>query len=137
MRVNQLAALAEVSEHSVRYYTRIGLLHPRKNAANGYREFNQNDLKRLNFIVYARQLGFSIADIKLIVSEAEKGKSPCPKVRELIAQRLGETEKRFNETAALRTRMTSAIKQWRSKPDKIPTGDMICHLIEEFEVTPE
>lgn len=137
MRVNQLADIADVSVDTIRYYVRIGLLHPRKNPANGYREFSQKDQQRLRFIVSSRQLGFSIADIKLVINEAEKGNSPCPMVRELLAVRLEETEQRFNETAALRAKMTSAISQWQKKPDKAPTGDMICHLIEEFESTPE
>jgi len=133
VQVKSLADLTNISADTVRYYTRIGLLNPRKNKINGYREFSQRDYQRLRFILSARQLGFTIADIELIISEAESGNTPCPLVRELISQRLGETEERFNEMAALREKMSRAIVEWHQKPDKAPTGDMICHLIEEFE----
>lgn len=133
MRVNHLAELARVSKDTVRYYTRIGLLHPRRNRANGYREYNQREYRRLCFVLSARQLGFSIRDIKIIIDEASQGNSPCPVVRDLISLRLSETEQLFRETADLRVRMKHAMDQWQSKPDRLPTGDMICHLIEEFE----
>lgn len=133
MHVNKIAKSAMVSTDTIRYYTRIGLLKPRKCETNGYWEYGQKDLRRLNFILGARQLGFSLTDIKKVISEATKGNSPCPMVRDLISLRLKETEKLFREAEALRSRMQDAIEQWRLKPDLNPTGDMICHLIEEYE----
>jgi len=66
------------------------------------------------------------------LNHADKKKSPCPTVRRLIEHRLNETEQRFAETQQLRERMQQAAIEWSQKPDKVPTGDMICHLIEEF-----
>ena len=47
-------------------------------------------------------------------------------------KRLDEVTKRFNDTAKLRDRMEAALESWGSTPDRTPTGDMICHLIESF-----
>ena len=71
-------------------------------------------------------------DIEVILAEAKTGRTACPLVRELIEERLKETEKKFAETKVLRARMQAALKDWQSKPDKAPTGHMICHLIESF-----
>lgn len=133
MRVNQLANEFGVTGDTVRYYTRIGYLNPRKNPANGYKEYGAQDRRLLRFILGARQLGFSVEDIGLILDTAEQGRSPCPLVRELIRQRLSETEKCFQDSTRLRHRMMTAIEIWSQKPDRTPTGDMICHLIEEFD----
>ena len=132
MRVTQVAKELGVSADTVRYYTRIGFLVPEKHQVNGYKEYNQENLQRLRFILSARQLGFSVDDIGQIIGEAEKGRTPCPLVRRLIDQRLHEMEKRFIETARLRKRMLAAVDDWSTKPDKAPTGQMICHLIEGF-----
>jgi len=43
---------------------------------------------------------------------------------------LAETEKKFNDALALRNVLRNAIDDWKSKPDKSPTGDMLCHLIQ-------
>lgn len=132
MRVGQLAQRLGITGDTVRFYTRIGYVHPVKNKNNGYKEYSETDEKRLRFILSARQLGFTVEDIGQIIGEAEKGKAPCPLVRRLIDQRLRETDQRFAETVALRERMKTAVADWQHKPDKAPTGEMICHLIEEF-----
>lgn len=135
MRVNQVAEILEVSVGTVRYYTRIGFITPSKNSSNGYKEYSQADVQRLRFIISARHLGFTVEDIGEILGEAGKGKTACPLVRKLIEQRLAEIEKRFTETQCLLKRMQAALRDWEGKPDKSPTGHMICHLIENFAST--
>lgn len=132
MKVLEVAKRFGVSAETVRFYTRIEVLNPTKNKSNGYREYREKDLNRLRFVLCARQLGFSVGDIKEILAHADKKKSPCPTVRRLINQRLHEIEQRFDETLQLRERMQKAVVEWGQKPDKAPTGDMICYLIEEF-----
>lgn len=132
MRVNELSKQLRISADTVRFYSRIGFLTPTKSLANGYKDYSENDLQRLRFILGARQLGFSVEDIGQILGETSKGRSACPLVRRLIKQRLNEIEKRFIETERLRKRMLAAVKDWDLKPDKAPTGHMVCHLIEGF-----
>ena len=131
-----MAERLRVTADTVRYYTRIGYLSPRKNPSNGYREYSEKDYIRLRFIVSARQLGFSVDDIGEILAVADKGKTPCPLVRRLIEQRLGHTENQFLQTVDLHNRMRAAVEKWKGKPDKEPTGHMICHLIEGFTKHP-
>ena len=133
MRVSELAEYLNVTADTVRYYTRVGFLSPEKNSENGYKEYGTKDQQRLRFILSARQLGFSVNDIGQILSEADTGQSVCPLVRKLIEKRLEETEKQFQETLALRARMQSAMNEWQDKPNQLPTGHMICHLIEGFD----
>lgn len=132
MQVKQLAKIAGVTADTVRYYTKAGLLSPSKNRSNGYKEYSQQDCRRLQFILSAKQLGFSLDDISQILAEAGKGKTACPLVRQIIEQRLMETEVRFNEIRLLRKRMQTAVNDWKDKPNKVPTGHMICHLIESM-----
>ena len=135
MRVNQLAKSLSVTPDTVRFYTRIKVLQPVKNKTNGYHEYSEKDVSRLRFVLSARQLGFSVDDIQEILGQADMKKSPCPTVRRLIDQRLHETEQRYLNMVQLRERMVLAVKDWSDKPDKAPTGDVICHLIEEFRPT--
>ncbi len=132
MRVNQLAKELSVSADTVRYYSRIGFLTPIKSPVNGYKEYGREDAQRLRFILSARQLGFSVDDIGQILDETSKGRTACPLVRRLIKERLDEIEKRFIETERLRKRMLVAVGEWDLKPNKAPTGQMVCHLIEDF-----
>ena len=135
MRVNQVAKLLSVTPDTVRFYTRIKLLQPSKSSSTGYREYFEKDVNRLRFVLSSRQLGFSVSDIKQILAEADDEKSPCMTVRRLIDQRLHETEQRFLEMFELRKRMSQAVLEWNNKPDKAPTDQTICHLIEGFSLT--
>lgn len=132
MQVSKVAQELNVSTDTVRYYTRIGLLSPQKSALNGYKTYNANDFQRLKFILSARQLGFSVKDIEQILTHADQGTTACPMVRNLLEHRLQETENQFKQTKVLRKKMQEAIVQWQQLPDKAPSKEMICHLIESF-----
>ncbi len=130
MRVKELASALNTTPDTVRYYTRVGLISPIKNPQNGYKSYGKTAQQRLKFILSARQLDFSVEEIKEILTEADKGHTTCPLVREIVEQRLAETEKQFQAALRLREKLRSAISDWHTKPDKAPTGHMICHLIE-------
>lgn len=137
MHVSELADCLTVSADTVRYYTRIGFLSPRQNPSNHYKEYGAQEKERLNFILSARQLGFSVSDIRQLLEQADTGKTACPMARRLIERRLQQTEERFQETILLREKMKLAIRDWASKPDKDPSDHMICHLIEGSAPTNE
>ncbi len=132
MKVSELAKAQGTTLDTVRYYTRLKLLHPIK-SENGYKTYPPREVSRLRFILSARQLGFSVADIQQILDEADHGKAACPLVRSLIKERLAETEKQFEAMLTLRTNMMNALSRWESMKDKAPTSHMVCHLIDSFE----
>ncbi len=135
MRVKELAKELGVSAETIRFYTRKGYLSPTKSPGNGYKEYDLKDQTRMRFVLGARSLGFSVADIGEILTVADEKNAPCPVVRLLIEKRLMETEAQFMETKKLRDRMRSAVREWSGLPDSEPTGYGICHLIETFQRT--
>lgn len=132
MRVAELAASLAVTTDTVRFYTRKGLLAPARDPHNGYKGYDASQRARLRFILNARQLGFSVADISALLAQADRGQSPCATARSLLETRLRETEQRFQEAVALRANMRAALAAWAAQPDRPPTGQMICHLIENL-----
>jgi DNA-binding transcriptional MerR regulator len=58
MKVSNLAKALNTTADTVRYYTKIGLLHPQKSQLNGYMFYNAKQQQRLSFILTARHLGF-------------------------------------------------------------------------------
>lgn len=132
MKVSELAKAADVSADTVRYYSRAGLLQPSRNDANGYQQFSDRDLQRLRFVRTARQLGFSLKEIADILHDADRRRSPCPRVRDLFAQKLVAVEQQLRELKALRNRMREAMQQWQTLPDGAPDGRSICRLIEHW-----
>jgi DNA-binding transcriptional MerR regulator len=133
MTVNELANLAGVTPHAVRYYARIGLLKPTRNKRNGYQQFSDTDVGRVRFIRRAQSLGFALSEVAEIFRRSHQRETPCPLVRDIIRRRIEENGAILDELVELRDRMKHALRKWRRLPDAVPTGDEICHLIESID----
>lgn len=133
MRVSDLAHTAGVNPDTVRFYTREGLLQPDRNPVNNYHDYDAVDLQRLRFARKARQLGFSLPEIKSILQQADDDHSPCPMVRRVFEERLTDVEAQLRELTELRDRMKTALATWQSMPDGTPDGHTICQLIETWD----
>ena len=68
-QIGTLAKLANVTERTLRYYDKIGLLKPSTVLSNGYRQYTDTDLLKLQKILSLKHLGFSIEEIFPIVLE--------------------------------------------------------------------
>lgn len=68
--VKQLAMYAGVSVRTLHHYDAIGLLHPSRQP-NGYRRYGQQEVLRLQQILFFRELGFSLDEIKGILSRPD------------------------------------------------------------------
>ncbi len=137
MRVVDVARGAGVTAETVRHYVREGLLRPERDPGNGYRVFAREDLTRLRFIVKARELGFSVREIRTLLDEADAGQSPCPRVREMADAHLREVRARLAELERQRARLEAVVAFWSQLPDGTPDGDGVCHLIESVDEIPE
>ena len=132
MTVNEIARRTGVPSHTVRYYTRIGLLRPARKRDNGYKEFTAIELQRLNFIRRAQRLGFTLSEIREVLARAARGHSPCPMVREILSRRLVENRRSLHELTTLVQHMDAVLEQWASMQDGVPDGNAVCRLIESF-----
>lgn len=136
LTVSELANRSSTTPHAVRYYTRIGLLQPERNPNNGYNLYRPNDVMSLRFIRQAKRLGYTLSEIRAIMHDAGQGQSPCPRVREILLRRIDENRRQLNELVSLQARMEQALLDWSDKPDGIPDGHSVCHLIESFNAGP-
>ncbi|HQU83029.1 MAG TPA: MerR family DNA-binding protein [Pyrinomonadaceae bacterium] len=125
-----LAKNVKVPIFTVRYYTRIGLLQPQKQTSNGYKIYQPADETRLKFILSAKDLGFTLAEITQILDKAEHGESPCPSVRKIIVHHIEENKRKMHELQKLQKKMENALKDWENLHDEMPNGTSVCHLIE-------
>lgn len=130
LQVKDMADAASVSTDAVRFYSRKGLLKPKRNKSNNYKMYDRSDLVRLQFISKAKILGYTLNEIKQIIQASERKETPCPLVRRIIKKRIEENKEQFEAAVALQKRMEKALRQWEYMDDAIPIGDSICHLIE-------
>lgn len=122
---------------TVRHYLRTGLLQPARDPSNRYRLFTPRDMTRIRFIRQAKELGYTLSEIRQIFEDSARGDSPCPRVREIIQRRIVENRRRLTELERLQTRMEEALKKWEDMSDGVPDGESVCHLIESASAADE
>lgn len=133
MKVSDLARRAGVTRDTVRHYLRIGLIEAGRDPSNGYHAFDSAALSRLRFIRRSRQLGFRLDEIRSLFAHADSGQSACPEARRIIQHRIRQTHDEVHELMTLQQRMEDAAHVWQSLPDQAPSGDSVCHLIENWD----
>ena len=63
-KIKELAELSGVSARTLRYYDQIGLLKPERQEDNGYRVYGEAQVDRLQQILFYRQLGLPLEEIR-------------------------------------------------------------------------
>lgn len=105
MSIGELAKRAGVNIDTVRYYERENLVQPAGRMDSGYRRYGTTELKRLRFIRRAKQLGFSLEDIRMLLSLSDS--SNVAEVKRTAEDKLVDIELRIEELkrigAGLRT----------------------------------
>ena len=69
--IKKLAEIAGVSIRTLHYYDEIGLLKPQYRKENGYRYYNEESVMILQQIMFFRELGFNLDEIKTIISRPD------------------------------------------------------------------
>lgn len=130
LRVAELARAADVTPATVRYYSRIGLLSPRREPENGYRCFSSADRRRVMFIRRAQALGLTISDIKVILESVDQGDAPCHQVRVRVEGRLRSVQEQLAQLHETEARISQALTAWEDMEDSRPTDGELCPLID-------
>lgn len=101
MKIGEIAQRAGSNVETVRYYERIGLLTPPARTAGNYRSYSEAHAQRLSFIRRARDLGFTIEDVRELLALDEDRNRSCAAVDEIAARHLGTVQCKIANLTAL------------------------------------
>lgn len=116
MFIQELARLTGVTAKAIRYYESIGLLPPPQRADNNYRVYTPAAVERLRFIVAARALDFSLADIAEFLEARDHNQLPCRSVLDSVEQRIRDLDRRIANLLALRESLTGILDEAKHLP---------------------
>ena len=129
--IGQLAKLAGVKPDSVRFYERSGLLPAAKRTPAGYRIYDEPALKQLRFIKQAQALGFTLDEIKRILSLRGQGKQTCRCVVAMAEATLSDTREKLDQLQKFHNALEINLKRWRrATKDGDKMAADFCALIE-------
>ena len=70
LKINEVEALVGITKKNIRFYEAEGLLAPRRNSDNGYRDYGEAEVETLRRIKLLRKLGVPLEDIRQMLSGA-------------------------------------------------------------------
>jgi MerR family copper efflux transcriptional regulator len=118
--IGALAKRAGVGIDTVRYYEREGLLAPRERLPSGYRRYTQHEITRLRFIRKAQVLGFSLAEIRELLTLSSH--RDVGRVKKKAEAKLVDVRKRIAELERVCAALANLIKACpgHGRPEECP-----------------
>ena len=101
MNIGAAAQKSGLPPKTIRYYEDIGLLTADR-AANGYRDYSNEDVHRLRFVQRARSLGFSVDECRQLLSLYTDRERASADVKAIATEKLGEIDRKIAELTGLR-----------------------------------
>lgn len=102
MTIGALGEATGVGAETIRYYERIGLLPKPARTAAGYRMFEQEHVRRLNFIRRGRELGLSLDAVRELLSLASDRLRSCARVDRLVQEHIHDLDHKIAGLQQLR-----------------------------------
>jgi Cu(I)-responsive transcriptional regulator len=113
MNIGELARTTDTKPETIRYYEQIGLLPSPPRTAGNYRDYAANHVSRLAFTRRARELGFSIEQIRTLLTLADEREQSGEAVDVIARAHLGEIKRKIADLAALGRELELVIGQCR------------------------
>jgi len=95
MTIGGVAKQTGMSVETIRFYERKGLIEAPARKDSGYRQFVDSDIKRLLFIQQAKTLGFSLMEIKDLLSIREDPDTSTREIKSLAQAKLANIEEKI------------------------------------------
>jgi len=125
----QLAKVANVNIQTVRFYDRQGILKPASRTEAGYRIYDKEGVKRLNFIIQAKELGFSLKEIKEFLELRVQSVQTCDRVRKKTTEKLKDIQNKIAHLKKLEKTFRGLIDNCENRV----ISDQ-CPILEKMEV---
>ena len=115
MSIGQASRRTGCNIETIRYYERIGLMPKPRRTSGRYRLFGADEIGRLTFIRRARQLGFTLDQVRALLDlAAPASKTSCAKVRVVAADHLAEVRAKIADLRTMENALARTVRQCAS-----------------------
>lgn len=113
LTIGELAKSTGTKAETIRYYEKIGIM-PRPGRTGGnYRSYGAEELGRLSFVRRARDLGFSLDQVRALLDLADDRSRSCQSVDALAREHVAEIDRKIADLTSLRRELDALLRQCR------------------------
>ncbi len=126
MNIGEAANRSGLSAKTIRYYEDIGLVVPRRQAANQYRDYSTEDIEQLVFLQHARTVGFGLDECRHLLDLYRNPARQSAHVKHLVLEKIAHLDGQMKALTAMREAL--------SQMAEVCAGDESpqCAIIEEL-----
>src|SRR5690606_2632384 len=128
LSIGQVAKGAGVGVETVRFYEREGLVPAPKRRPSGYRQYAADTVRRIHFVQAAKELGFTLREIRELLNLRVTVGRKCADVRKLAHEKLAAVDAKLTELQRMRAALAELAA---SCIDKGPTRE--CALLDALD----
>ena len=114
LTIQQVAALTQLSEHTLRYYERIGLLDPVSRASSGHRRYSAQDIAWIEFLNRLRTTGMPICKMQQFAALRRQGDLTMAERRMLLEAHRQEVQAQIDELQANLCEIEQKIQHYKT-----------------------
>ena len=111
MLIGEASKQTGLSTKTIRFYSDLDLIAPRRDPFTGYRSFTEKDLAKLRFLKKARQLEFSIKDCAELLTLFDQPDRSSLYVKIIASKKLKELDAKANELNSLRNQLKVLVER--------------------------
>lgn len=109
--IGALARQARCNIETIRFYEKIGVLAKPGRSAGGHRMYRPAHVERLNFIRRARELGFTLDQVRALLRLSDERDRPCAEVKSVAQIHLTEVHAKIDDLLSMQGALTDLISQ--------------------------
>lgn len=128
-KVGEIAEKADMNVETLRYYEKIKIMPKPKRRESRYRYYDSNDLRRLLFIKRAKELGFTLKEIKELLNLKIESTATCGDVKLLAEHKLLDIKERIRDLKNIESVLNKLIGQCLC--EDVPTDE--CPILEVID----
>ena len=108
MKIGAVAKRSGIGIETIRFYEREGLLQKPLRQPSGYRQFDESTLERLEYIRRAKELGFTLSEIRTLLELLFSAHASCQLIQQKSEAKLADVEEKLRTLQRMRCRAKNA-----------------------------
>ena len=115
MKIGEVAKLSGTGIETIRFYEREGLLLEPERRPSGYRQYDESTVERLEYIRRAKELGFTLAEIRELMELSFVSQTCCDHIRQRAETKITDIESKIRNLQQMKRSLGKIVQRCRNK----------------------